>query len=647
MKLSKDPDGKWIWSGGFETRHIPKAAKFRWNPETKTWWTDQITTAVTLLEFAEGDDLVELTNMKNTMDGRLADSSATDSDIEVPIPDGKEYYGYQKAGIAYALKNKNVLIADDMGLGKTVQAIGVINSEPSINRVLIVCPSSLKHNWRKELEAWLTRDLSTAILTTKNTQPIDRDILIINYDILASEKMKWVSELDYDLIIADEAHKVKNKKAKRSAAYYALAKKVDRKLMLTGTPILNRPIELFYIIESLGFDMDYWRYARRYCDAKKTKGFWDMSGSSNLEELQMKLRQTIMVRRQKADVLTELPPKRRQIIELDPEKYKDYIEAEQDLLNGVAPGFKSEDYEPDSNLDDFEARVGSLREMSAADVAEIAKLRHQTALAKVPDVVEHLKGVLEEVDKVIVFAHHRDVLTSIHEAFNGSSVILMGGMKDDDKDMSVTKFQTDPDIRVFVGSIQAAGVGLTLTAASVVIFAELDWVPANLTQAEDRAHRIGQTDSVLVQHIVIDGSIDSTLAKRIVGKQNIIDKALNVNKLNDHREEQANKLADVVNAAKAEIDRAKEISEEQVTRKGLHSQVPGISDEDKSAILKKLKYLASVCDYAVGVDGHGFNKFDAVFGHVLAAKNELTDQQAHAAMKMLQKYRGQFEEIKI
>lgn len=548
----------------------------------------------------------------------------------------------------------------------TIQAIGVINYNTEINKVLIVCPASLKLNWKKELKTWSTRDLSIKILSTGDATE-GADIHIVNYDILAKAKLSWLKTANFDLVVADEAHYVKNPDAQRSKAFYAISEAASQKIMLTGTPIMNRPVELFHIVKSLGFEMDFWRYVQRYCDAQRGSYGWDFSGASNLEELQVKLRQSVMVRRKKSDVLHELPPKRRQIIELDPTKYTDYIEREQEFLNKITATQKAFNFDIDGERDinadrEYDDQVENLTELSAADIGELARIRHETAVAKIGDVVEHVTEVLDSADKVIVFAHHRDVIEGIADAFGNSAVVLYGGMKDDEKDSSVTRFQNDPNVKVFVGSIKAAGVGLTLTEANVVIFAELDWTPANLTQAEDRAHRIGQTDSVLVQHIVIDGSIDSNLAKKVVYKQNIADRALNEDHMNEFRRQSEKQIQDAANKVNADIERAKErvaalkqksddrrrelenaISEKAQAE--IIDGVPQYTTTQRDLILSKIKYLSNSCDGAYKLDGRGFNRVDAGFGHALAEKPTLSNRQAWAAQKMLRKYHGQIGNI--
>jgi SWI/SNF-related matrix-associated actin-dependent regulator 1 of chromatin subfamily A len=214
-------------------------------------------------------------------------SKATDSNIDIPCPSGKDYLGYQKAGISYALGRKSTLIADEMGLGKTIQAIGFINSSPDIRRVLVVCPASLKLNWRNELSRWLTRSMTIAVYPwSKNGYGLAKDgfIDIINYDML-----KKLPDSAYDLVIFDEAHYAKNPKAARTKLCQAIAKRAKHVLALTGTPILNKPIELFPILQMVnpetwdppgfmkgkqlgaGEGAGFFRFAKRYCNAHQER----------------------------------------------------------------------------------------------------------------------------------------------------------------------------------------------------------------------------------------------------------------------------------------------------------------------------------------------------------------------------------------
>ena len=522
MKLLKV--GKYyVWHGDYYTKEIPKAAGMSWNPTKKRWETSKDEIAVTLIEYAQEPLKSILEGIQADINSRIDLSKAVDANIDIPAPPGLEYFGYQRAGIAYALTNTNTLIGDEMGLGKTIQAIGVINASPHIKRILVVCPASLKLNWERELKRWLVSPKTIRVLTSADRLRVDADIYIANYEIIG--KLKWL-RIKYDLIIGDECHYLKNQKSQRSQYFAEIRERADKLILLTGTPILNRPIELWNILQLLRFDMKFWRYVSKYCGASEENG-WDMSGAQNLDELQQLLRTSVMIRREKADVLTELPPKTRQIIYLDPKKYRKYLDKESKFLSKA--GLRGAE------------SVDRMHQLKPKHIAELAKLRHETALAKVPDLVQLILAALESNNKVVVFAHHRDVIDALSAAFD-NSVKLTGEMSIIERDVAVSQFQTNPDVRVFIGSIKAAGVGLTLTAANTVIFGELDWVPGNLSQAEDRLHRIGQVDNVLVYHVVVDGSIDAMLAKRVTEKQAIIDQAMRVDVMADLQEKRKAEL---------------------------------------------------------------------------------------------------------
>jgi len=432
----------------------------------------------------------------------IEDSVATNSDMQIPVPDGLEYLPYQKAGIAYAAGRNNTLIGDEMGLGKTIQAIGTINlTNPKT--VLVVCPASLKLNWKSEMEKWLVSERTIDVINGGREQiPSNPDVVIINYDVLTKYAKPLQSRI-WDMVIMDEVHKIKNPKAKRTVV--AVSIKARRKVLLTGTPITNRPIELQPIAGYLDYDSfgNFFNFARKYAVAYKGKFGWDYSGSSNLDELQRRLRQSFMIRRKKDEVLKDLPAKRRQVIVLPSKGYTKELTKE------------------------FDALADAVEETSFEEVTfeKMSGVRHEMALAKVDDVIEHLVDLDHQV---VVMAHHKDVVQGIQdglEAAGKTVVTLTGDCNQAHRQNSVDTFQAGK-ADVFIGTIGAAGVGITLTKASHVVFAELDWVPGNMSQAEDRCHRIGQTDSVLVQHLVVDKSLDARIAEALVDKQKVLDKAL-------------------------------------------------------------------------------------------------------------------------
>ena len=555
-------------------------------------------------------------------------SRATDASIEIPAPEGLAYLPFQRAGIAFALARPSCLIADAMGLGKTIEALGVINADTSIRQVLVVCPASLKLNWLREAERWLVRPLRVHIANAKHW-PTDADMLIVNYDILHVHAARIVAT-EWDLLIADEVHLVKNPKARRSKAFYAI--RARRKLPLTGTPILNRPIELFPIINFLdpaGWP-SFFPFAQRYADAHQGAFGWDFSGASHLDELQDRLRSTIMVRRLKSEVLTELPAKRRQIIEITANgaagvvaRERQAWTAQEDRTNALRDAVELAKATDDPA--EYERAVSALQAGTRAAFAELARLRHETALAKVPKIIEHIAGALDGgTEKLVVFGHHHDVIAQLAEATSEyGAVVLTGETPLPARQAAVDRFQTDPSCRIFIGSITAAGVGLTLTAASHVLFAELDWVPANLSQAEDRCHRIGQRASVLVQHLVLDGSLDATMARRIVAKQEIIDRAL-----------------DTITAQMPMLP-TDEPASGSARREQIAKEAETLTDEQVAAIHRGLQMLTGVCDGAYTLDGAGFSKVDVRIGHALAETANLSRKQAALGRRFIKKYHRQ------
>lgn len=507
----------YICQCSYDERETAKKLGFRWEPTLKKWATDDPTVAARAIDQI-GADAAARAALADALEARTARATASRAaaaDIDIPAPAGMAYRPFQRAGIAYALAAGNTLIADEMGLGKTVQALGVINASPDIHTILIVCPASLVLNWRREAARWIVRDVALSV---------------INY-----EKLHRREPRPYDLLIVDEAHYCKNPKSKRSQAVFEIDAK--RRLYLTGTPILNRPIELQPLLASLAPDTwgNFWDYATRYCAATKNKYGWDFSGASNLEELQEKLRATVMVRRLKRDVLTELPAKQRTLIELD-HKSTAVINAERAALarnaatlDALRARLEAARATRDRDEDSYRAAVQALRAGQGVAFADMARERLNVARAKLPAAMPYIHDLLEQTQKIVVFAHHHEIIDAIMSECRDAGynpVSVTGAHNAEQRQAAVDRFQTDPAARIFVGSLAAASVGLTLTAAADVVFLELDWVPATMNQAEDRCHRIGQTDQVNIHHLVLAGSLDADMAARLIAKQDVIDRGL-------------------------------------------------------------------------------------------------------------------------
>jgi len=601
-------------------------------------------------------------------------SRATDAQIEIPCPEGLAYLGYQKAGIAFARRaftegKRGILLGDEMGLGKTIQAIGIINADPAINRVLVVCPASLKLNWKRELAKWLTRPLRVAVQSSASgwVGPM-ADVVIVNYDILK----KFDADLragGWDLLVADECHFVKNPKAQRTRALLGQGKTVppmpaQRRVYMTGTPICNRPKEIFGLIASL--DPETWpsffTFGKRYCDGKHNGYGWDFDGASNLDELQEQLRSTVLVRRLKQDVLIELPAKRRQVIELPAEgkvaalvanQVEEADRAEERLIEAR---HRVEMAKLADDLDGYAAAVEELKAGEQAAFEEAARIAKEVALAKVPFVVAHVRDAIAEENekggfkKVIVFAHHHEVIDALKAAFGGVAVTLDGRVKLEERQAAVDRFQADPTCLVFIGGIHAAGVGITLTASSHVVFAEIDWVPGNMCQAEDRAHRIGQRDSVLAQMLVLEGSLDAHKIRTLIRKMDVIESALDAHHAPRQVETGTPTTTIKVDLSARASARKRDAAEPMplgradratVSWEELEAQAALLTADQIAAIHQGLQMLAGVCDGAREIDGCGFNKFDTRTGKALANAPRITARQALLGQKLVRKYRGQ------
>jgi SWI/SNF-related matrix-associated actin-dependent regulator 1 of chromatin subfamily A len=459
-------------------------------------------------------------------------SRATSSDADIPRPEGMEYYPFQKAGIAFGVTRRATLFGDEPGLGKTCQAIGTINCTPEAKTILIVCPAALKLNWLRELQMWLIRQRPIFVADSK-MMPVLRDgIVIQNYDNLQKHS-DIIRDTEWDIVIADEAHYLKNPDAKRTRVLFGdrctpkerAMGMADlppitvnhRKMLLTGTPICNRPKELFPLIHFL--DPINWtsksRYQARYCGACSENG-WNADGATNLAELQDKLRSTIMIRRLKKDVLTELPPKTRRVVEFAPTgKMKEMIKAERDMLG---TGQAYEDAVERMMLKPIIGDRPTYRRVCAEEKAAM------------PEVLSYLDDAVEESGKVVIFVWHREVYRRLRAHFGPRAVGMNGDTPPAERQAAVDSFQQSPAINVIIGQILTMGTGLTLTASNRVIMFELDDVPGNVTQSEDRCHRIGQKDNVLVEHLIITGTIDARMAQNCIAKQNIIDRALDQQK---------------------------------------------------------------------------------------------------------------------
>jgi SWI/SNF-related matrix-associated actin-dependent regulator 1 of chromatin subfamily A len=450
--------------------------------------------------------------------GALLASLAQDSEAVIPAPSGLDYLPFQKAGVAFMLARKNTLLADDMGLGKTIQVIGFLNCHPEIRSVLIVCPKSVKLNWQLELETWLTREMNIGIVEPRNFP--SADVLIINYALLA--KYDFLLKLGtWDLLVCDEAHLLKTTTSRRTCCVVGgvTGKKWSKKresfkpfkarykAFLTGTPVENRPAELWPVIHYL--DPETWDNERAYL-IRHCGGYWDgrefvAKGATNLEGLQVALRSTIMCRRMKVDVLEELPEKIIQVIEIDEAPRAIQIHATRTI-----------------------EQMATLEITEDIFDEEISTERKNCGIRKLKSSIAYIKETLEKVDKVVLFGWTGEVLDALAEEFDAA--LIKGETSEKDRAKAIDDFQNGSK-RVFVGNLQAAGVGITLTAASTLIIVESDWIPGRVEQAIDRIYRIGQEKVVHIIILILRGSLDAYMARAFVKKQRIIEQTVNATTL--------------------------------------------------------------------------------------------------------------------
>lgn len=427
---------------------------------------------------------------------------------------------FQQEGVRFVLQHGGrVLLADEMGLGKTLQAIAVSACVRESWPVLVLTPSSLRLQWASMIQQWLDIPSSDILVVlssytgsnkggftiirsnTKENIRLDGLFNIVSYD--AVPKLQGIlMNSDFKVVIADESHFLKNAQAKRTSASLPILQKALYTMLLSGTPALSRPIELFKQLEAL-YPRVYksvHEYGNRYCQG----GFFGMyQGASNHEELHNLIKATVMIRRLKKDVLSELPVKRRQQVFLDLEdKDMRQINAlfrELEVVKCKIKACKSK--EEGESLKFSEKHI-------------INKIYTQSAEAKIPAVLDYLGTVIEAGCKFIVFAHHQQMIDDIHTFLRKKKVGCIridGGTPAGSRQSLVTDFQEKDAIKAAVLSIKAGGVGLTLTAASTVIFAELSWTPGDIIQAEDRAHRIGQVSSVNVYYLLANDTVDDII----------------------------------------------------------------------------------------------------------------------------------------
>ena len=505
-----------------------------WHAKTMAWRAP-ISSLTECIEWAEKfnqpipSDLNQLASkLKKTHDESVMQSRSVDADIEVA---GLPLLPYQRAGVKYAAQAKRCFIADDMGLGKTLQAIATLEYVRDSYPAVVVCPPNLVLNWQKEYEKWLP-DRKVVTVTDRKTFPEhkDFDVLVIGY----SNINHWQKQIkDFRSFVFDESHYIKSPTSQRTKAAIKIARTAPRQgivLCLTGTPVTNRPAEYASQLDVLGKLNTFgglWGFYRRYCGAFRDRfGQWNISGNSNLDELNEKLRGNCYIRRTKEQVLKDLPPVRHAniIVAGNPTQMAEYRKAERDIVEYLVERAKQIALELGTSPGSA-AVVAKIKAEANEHLVRISVLRRLAAKAKMDSVVEFIESHKEAGLKVVVAAHHRDVVDEIANKFGGLKI--QGGMLVEEVEAAKSRFQEESteDAPVIVLSIQAAKTGHTLTASQDVLFVELPWTPADVDQTYSRCHRLGQKGSVTATYLLCEGTVDEEIYNLISRKRGVVNAA--------------------------------------------------------------------------------------------------------------------------
>jgi SWI/SNF-related matrix-associated actin-dependent regulator of chromatin subfamily A-like protein 1 len=455
--------------------------------------------------------------------GLVALSCAADADLDVPGLGG-ELKPFQRAGVRYLLSQRRAFLADEQGLGKTIEALATLEADGAYPAI-VVCPASLKLNWLRELRHWLPGRTVQALSGQGSGAPCEQaDITLVNYDILAA-RLAELSALAPQALVLDESHYCKNAAAKRTQAVQRLAADVPREgivLALTGTPVINRPAELISQLRILGRLEDFGsgvKFGERF------------RGPDAHLRLHWHLRARCFVRRLKQDVLTQLPAKTRAVVPVELDNDAEYRLAERDLVAWL----RSQPLD----LGELDAKVAAA--LRAERLVRLNALKLLAARGKLHSALRWIHDFCSSGERLVVFAHHREIQRALLDHFPGALHIL-GEDSHAARDAALQEFQApdDSENQLIVCSIEVAGQGLTLTRSSSVVFLELDWTPAKHDQAEDRCHRIGQQDAVNAYYLLAADTVDETISTLLERKRAVI------GAVTDGREEDEEGLVDAL-----------------------------------------------------------------------------------------------------
>lgn len=497
-------------------------------------WKAPLTSITNIITWANSfgvtvdNELMDMaTQVETEMTELIQASRSVDAEIQIPELQGT-LLPYQKAGVSYAARARRTFIADDMGLGKTLQAMSTLEYVHDSYPAVVVCPPSLVLNWASEYSKWYPhRKVSTVTNRKSFPDAGTYDVVVVGYSNIATWEKQLSGHRSY---IWDESHYLKTPTAQRTKAAVKIARSAPKEglvLCLTGTPVTNRPNEYASQLDVLGRLKDFgglWGFYRRYCAAYQDSfGQWNISGHSHLDELNDRLRGTCYIRRTKDQVLSELPPvvHSKLLVEGSSQAMKEYKKAENDIILYIAE--RARQLAIEQGKSQHGAAISAMIRAEANEhLVRLSVLRRLAAKAKMEVAHEWITERIEAGRKVVVAAHHRDIVDEIARKYG--DLRIQGGMKVEEVEENKRKFQQLPVDKapVIVLSIQAAKTGHTLTASEECLFIELPWTPADVDQTYSRLHRIGQQGSVTATYLLTQGTIDEEIYQLIERKRSVV-----------------------------------------------------------------------------------------------------------------------------
>lgn len=497
-------------------------------------WKAPLTSITNIITWAKSFGVTvdnELMDMAAQVETEMTEliqaSRSVDAEIQIPELQGA-LLPYQKAGVSYAARARRTFIADDMGLGKTLQAMSTLEYVHDSYPAVVVCPPSLVLNWASEYSKWYPHR-KVATVTNRKSFPDagTYDVVVVGYSNIATWEKQLSKHRSY---VWDESHYLKTPTSQRTKAAVKIARSAPKEglvLCLTGTPVTNRPNEYASQLDVLGRLKDFgglWGFYRRYCAAYQDSfGQWNISGHSHLDELNDRLRGTCYIRRTKDQVLSELPPvvHSKLLVEGSSQAMKEYKKAENDIILYIAE--RARQLAIEQGKSQHGAAISAMIRAEANEhLVRLSVLRRLAAKAKMEVAHEWITERIEAGRKVVVAAHHRDIVDEIARKYG--DLRIQGGMKVEEVEENKRKFQqlTVDKAPVIVLSIQAAKTGHTLTASEECLFIELPWTPADVDQTYSRLHRIGQQGSVTATYLLTKDTIDEEIYQLIERKRSVV-----------------------------------------------------------------------------------------------------------------------------